>query len=407
MNVLFINWSDIVGGAGIAAHRLYKGLLNQGIDVKMLVAKAQSEDENVNVLSRRVRSFGQKITYRIGRRIGLDSVYLDRSSVENHDFFKKADVLNLHNLHGDFFNYLALPELAKSKPSVYTLHDMWSFTGHCGYSYDCGKWRTGCGGCPYPSSYPPITRDSTRLQWRLKKWVYNRSKLTIVTLSRWLTEQAKQSMLNCFPIYYIPNGIDTDIYKPLDKELCRKMLNIPADARVLMFAADYISREPRKGGDLLMAALRALPAVYKSQTLLITIGHGGDNIEQITGMKTLTLGYVGGDHLKSVCYSAADIFVFPTRADNLPLVLQESMACGTPMVSFNVGGVPDLVRPGITGYLAEPNNADSLSQVLARLLDDNALVEKMSKACREAAVQEYDIKLQVKRYQELFRNICR
>src|SRR5574337_583559 len=227
MNVLFINWSDIVGGAGIAAHRLYKGLLNQGIDVKMLVAKAQSEDENVNVLSRRVRSFGQKITYRIGRRIGLDSVYLDRSSVENHDFFKKADVLNLHNLHGDFFNYLALPELAKSKPSVYTLHDMWSFTGHCGYSYDCGKWRTGCGGCPYPSSYPPITRDSTRLQWRLKKWVYNRSKLTIVTLSRWLTEQAKQSMLNCFPIYYIPNGIDTDIYKPLDKELCRKMLNIP------------------------------------------------------------------------------------------------------------------------------------------------------------------------------------
>ncbi len=408
MKVLLINWSDIVGGAGIAGHRLYRGLLNHGIDAKILAAIAQSEDENINILTPK-RSFRlwEKIKYRIGQRIGVDCVYLDRSSVVNHDFYKKADILNLHNLHGDFFNYLTLPKLTRSKPSVYTLHDMWSFTGHCGYSYDCEKWRNGCGGCSYPDSYPPIARDSTRMQWRIKKWVYSHSKLTIVTLSRWLTEQARESMLNCFPIYHIPNGIDTDIYRPLDKGLCREVLNIPRDFRVLMFTAHYLLKDARKGGNLLLNCLKSLPQSYKARTMLLTVGHGGDTIEHSTGMKTLNLGYVGGDQLKALCYSAADIFVFPTRADNLPLVLQESMACGTPMVSFNIGGVSDLVRHGITGYLAEPDNAESLMNAIVRLLDDDALREKMSKACRAVALEEYDIKLQVQKYMKLFRDILK
>jgi len=122
-------------------------------------------------------------------------------------------------------------------------------------------------------------------------------------------------------------------------------------------------------------------------------------------LATLNLGYVSSDRLKSIAYSAADLFVFPTRADNLPLVLQESMACGTPMVSFKIGGVPDLVRPGITGYLAEPEDAKDFCNGIVQLLEDQNLRDRMSQQCRAIALKEYPLELQVQRYIELYRQV--
>lgn len=122
------------------------------------------------------------------------------------------------------------------------------------------------------------------------------------------------------------------------------------------------------------------------------------------GIPVLSLGYIGGDRLKSIAFSAADLFIFPTRADNLPLTLQESMACGTPMVSFNIGGVPDLVRPGVTGYLAKPEDADDLAAGILSLMEDDRLRETMSQQCRAIALQEYSLELQALRYIQLYQN---
>jgi glycosyltransferase involved in cell wall biosynthesis len=403
MKVLQINQSDISGGAAIAAYRLHQGLLAQNVDSRLLVGEVKTSSDRVSAIPRH-RHIEPYIA-RISTRLGLHYLqYIGSFDIPKHDFYKNADILNFHNIHSGSFSYLAVPALTKEKPAVFTLHDMWSFTGHCAYSYDCTRWQTGCGSCPYPDSYPSIRRDNTRLEWQLKKWIYSRSNLTIVTLSHWLTQQVQQSLLNQFAVHHIPNGIDTNAYQPIDQELCRTLLSIPSNKKVLMFAAQSLKDE-RKGGSLLVQALAQLPTSLKSNLLLLMIGSGGENLSTATGIETLDLGYVSSDRLKSIAYSAADLFVFPTRADNLPLVLQESMACGTPMVSVKIGGVPDVVRPGITGYLAQPEDAADFSNGIVELLEDDQLRNQMKQNCRTIAVEEYRLELQAQRYLNLYSQV--
>ena len=281
---------------------------------------------------------------------------------------------------------------------------MWSFTGHCAYSYECDRWKMGCGKCPHPEVYPAIQRDSTHLEWNLKNWLYNRSNLSIVTPSRWLSEQARQSLLNRFDIHHIPYGIDTQVYKPLDSENCRSVLGISSDKQVLMIGAHDLN-DFRKGSDLMLQALKGLPDTLKSSCLLLTLGLGGKDLSERVGIKSLSLGYLTSDQLKAMAFSAADLFIFPTRADNLPLVLQESMACGTPMVSFKVGGVPDLVRPDITGYLANPEDANDFRNGIIKLLMDQKLRKQLAGNCREIAISEYSLELQAQRYMQLYHQV--
>ncbi len=405
MNILHINTSDLAGGAAISGYRLHQGLLAQGIDSRLLVGTVKTNSDRVEVFPRRGKIERQLEVLGLTSSFGLNDLhYIGTFSVPQHNFYQTADILNFHNIYSGYFNYLAVPSLTKNKPAVFTLHDMWGFTGHCAYSYDCDRWKTGCGQCPYLNSYPAVNRDNTRLEWKLKNWVYSRSNLNIVTPSNWLTEQAKQSMLNRFPIHYIPHGIDTEAYQPLESEQCRSLLGIPLGKKVLMFGAESF-KHSRKGGDLLVKALSQLPSSLKAETLLLTLGNGGETISEAVEMETLSLGYVGSDRFKSIAYSAADLFIFPTRADNFPLVLQESIACGTPMVSFKIGGVPDLVRPGITGYLATAEDTEDFSQGIVQLLEDQNLREQMSQNCRAIALKEYPLELQAQRYIELYNQV--
>ncbi len=403
MQVLHINYSDLSGGAAIASYRLHQGLIKQGINSKMLVELRKSTSEQVAKIKRR-RTIENSIS-KVFSRLGVNYInLLSTFNLDRHPFYQEANILTFHNLHGAYFNYLAIPKLSREKPAVFRLADMWGLTGHCVYSYDCNRWKTGCGQCPYLDNYPSISRDNTHLEWKLKNWVYSRSNLTIVTPSKWLAEEAKQSMLSRFAIHHIPHGINTEVYQPLDPILCRQLLNISPEKKVLMFVAHNLN-ERRKGGDLLKTALTNLPDSLKQDLLLLTIGNGGETIAETVGINALNLGYVSGDRLKVIAYSASDLFVFPTRAETFGLVLQESMACGTPMVSFNVGGVPDLVRHGVTGYLAKPEDAKDFSQAILQLLEDDRLRETMSQNCRQIAVEEYPVKLQAQRYIELYKQI--
>ncbi len=401
MNALLFSPSyDLAGGAVIAANRLFHGLQLQGVNTKMLVGQSSFENENVNELPHNFT--GEKIVSRLTMPLGLNYVhYYSSFKIPKHNFFKQADILNFHSLHGAYFNYLALPKLTKHKPAVYTLHDVWSFTGHCAFNFDCGRWKTGCGKCPYPNNYPAIKRDSTRLEWKLKKRTYERSQLTIVTPSNWLSALAKQSMLGEFNIHTIPYGLDTNVFEPLDPHYCRKILGVPEGKKVLLFGAMGLD-DHRKGGDLLVKALNKMPKSLKESLVLLTLGQADELYKNSIDIQTLNLGYVSGDRMKAIAFSAADIFIFPTRNDNLPCIIQESLACGTPVVSFDINGVPDLVRPGITGYLAEPENADSFLEKIMQLLEEDKIREEMKKKCREVAVNEYRLDIQAQRYKDLF-----
>ncbi len=343
----------------------------------------------------------QKITH----RLGLNDIHLVGSfRIKKQAAFREAHIVDFQGIHTRTLSYLALPSLTNRKPAIFTMHDMWAFTGHCAYSYDCTRWQIGCGQCPYPDTHPAIKRDNTRLEWKLKKRVYSRSNLVFVAPSKWLVGLAKKSMLSEFPIHYISNGIDTNVFRPLGSEKSRVKLGIPPNKNVLMFASLNL-RNRRKGGLLLLQALNNLPLSMKSDTVILTMGKGGENIAESVGIQTINLGYVGDDGLKATAYSASDLFLFPTRADTQGLVLLESLSCGTPAVAFGVGGVPEIIKTGETGYLAEPENVEDFCKGIMLLLVDVALRQKMGEKGRRKALKEYCNEIHFKQYIQLYNSL--
>lgn len=406
MQVLHVHDVDYpaTGGGAIVMHRLHVGLRKAGVESKILCRRKKLCGSESTLIPSVGRFLGrlESPLRRVALRLGLNDVHcLNTFKITELPVYAESDLLHLHCIHGNFFNYLALPRLTASKTAVFTLHDTWPYTGHCSFNYDCERWKTGCGRCPYPGNYPPIRRDSSALEWKLKKWAYDRAKIVIVTLSTFQTERIRHSILSRFPVHQIPNGVDLDVYRPRDREECRSLLGIAKGKRVLMFAATALNMR-NKGGDLLLRALQLLPEKLRRELILLMLGEGGDALAEQAGIETLNLGYIFHDRLKVMAYSAADLFVQPSRAESLPLVVQESMACGTPIAAFPVGGTVDLVRPGMTGYLAKVEDSHDLARGIEQLLAEDAARESMSRRCREVAVAEYSLDVQVQRHVDLY-----
>jgi glycosyltransferase involved in cell wall biosynthesis len=407
MKVLHIHRFGLNGGAGGATsmRRLHFGLRKAGIDSKILcVRKAAKSDHIVISKPSFLASKWNYYSERITKRFGLEDVLnANAFRIKGNQVYKDTDIINFHRVP-DVFSYLAFPFLTRHKPAVFTLCEMWSITGHCRQSVDCERWKTGCGKCPYTHLPPAIKHDGTHIQWMLKNWIYGHSNFSIVAKSNWMAELVRQSMLKRFPVFHIPNGIDPDVYRPLDQKRCRALLNIPAGKKVILFVAQRIT-EFIKGGDLLMSALNSIPEPWKSSSVVLVFGKDGEAVSNMIDFPTINLGYLGDDQAKATVYSAADVFLCPSRAENFPNVVLESMACGTPTVAFNVSSLPDLVKPGITGLLADAENADSFGKQIVKLLEDNALRQKFGQNCREIVIKEYTIELLYKRYAEMYRQL--
>ncbi|MCU0567966.1 MAG: glycosyltransferase [Oculatellaceae cyanobacterium Prado106] len=390
MKILHLNLSDYAasGGTGIAAYRLHAGLKRAGHQSKMLCLIKETSDPDVYYWDRSAATKGIERAFTVvEKQLGFrdNARILTTMNLKNHPLFEEADVVTMHCIHEQLMSYIGLPNLG-DKPLVFYTHDMWSFTGQCHYSYECDRWKTGCGSCPHLGN---LKHDNTRLEWKLKNWAYHHCNLHVATTSTWMHDMVQQSMLNHLPIRRIPSGLDTQIYRPYDAKTCRDILGLPQDKKILMFGSIGL-KELRKGGDLLVAALKALPESVRSEVALITMGKDELLLEEFD-IPSFNFGFVTDDRVKAMMFSAADLFIFPTRADNLPLILEESMACGTPLISFKVGGVPDLVRPGVTGYLAEPENVEDLRDGIVKLLQDDELRQSISRQCREIAVKEYSL----------------
>jgi glycosyltransferase involved in cell wall biosynthesis len=405
MRVLLINTSYGLGGAGQIVLNLHSELQRMGVDSRVLAASSEvSSNDQVYVLPHK-RGLLERFTRRVSREIGLSNNGILRTFALRRDpNLRWSTVLNLHNLHGGYFDFLALPYLTRHKPAVLTLHDMWAFTGHCVYSFDCERWKTGCGHCPYPDSYEPVQRDGTRIEHRLKRWSFLNSGLHIVAISRWMYDLARESMLGSLPLHHIPNGIDLQAFKPLSRSAARQSLQLPTNKKIILYVAHRLA-DPRKGFDLLVKALARLPDKLREECLLLVMGEAEAGLQAQVPMQAVFLGFVTDDRRKAEVFASADVFAFPTRADNLPIVLQESLACGRPMVSFAVGGVPDLVRDGVTGFLAPPEDVNCFAASLRRLLENGALREEMGSRCRSVAEKEFSLELQAQRYVALFETV--
>ena len=407
MKILQINVSDRdgAGGGAIAAERLVRGLRRAGADCRVLCGRKTMPEDPRTAPVPRWRLL-EALIRPVTRRLGLNDLHCVGSfGILRHPWFRRADLVHLHVLHSNYFNYLMLPRLSAAKPTVLTLHDCWPMTGHCGFGGRCRRWQHGCGRCPDLGTYPPVAVDNTRLEWILKNWAHGRSRLTVIAPSRWMAAEARLWLAGRFPVHHLPYGIDTQWYRPHDRTDCRRALGLPLDRLVLLTGAASLSSR-RKGLDLLVQALQRLPAALAPTTVLATMGHGDAAAAAMFPLPVVPLGFIADEATRARVFSAADLFVMPTRADNLPLMLQEAMACGTPAVAFAVGGVGDLVRPGVTGELAAPEDPAALADALARLLGDLGRREALGRQARAVACAEYDLDRITERHLDLFTRTC-
>jgi glycosyltransferase involved in cell wall biosynthesis len=399
LSVLHISESDAAGGAARAAYKLHNDLRKRRHRSRMLVARKLTSDSDVRRLKRNLGWRGlDRAAGEVLDRVGLQYAFYPSSfAVAGDPWFRGADVIQLHNTHGSYFSHSALPFLSRRQPIVWLLHDMWAFTGHVAYAYDCERWRHGCGSCPYVGEYPALPRDSTALLWRLKRTIYDHSQLHLVTPSRWLAQLVAASpLLGRFPVHHIPYGVDTEMFSPGPRDEARRRLDLPLDRAIVLFVATDLT-EPRKGYQFLDRALGRL-----DDPLLLAVAASG-RAEFDVDTRLLN---VDDDWLLVDAYRAADAVVLPTLADNLPNVVIESMACGTPCVAFATGGVPDAVHHLETGYLVAPGDVDGLAEGLRLLLADEELRRRLGAASREAAVVEYSLARQSERYLELYAGLA-
>ena len=397
--MLHVSESDAAGGAARAAYKLHRGLNDQGHSSRMLVGRKVTSDADIRRLKRSLAwRAADRASGEVLDRLSLQYLFYPSSfGVARDGWFRDADVVQLHNLHGSYFSFTALPLLSRRRPTVWLLHDQWALTGHVAYSLDCERWRLGCGSCPYLGEYPALGRDTTALLWRVKRAVYERSRLTLVVPSRWLLELVRASpLLRHFRSLCIPNGVDVSVFRPGPQDEARRRLGLPLDRRVVLFAAADVD-ERRKGLHLLQRALRRVA----DPPLLVVAGSGRVDGE----VETRSLGLVTDQNLLADAYRAADVFAIPTLADVLTQTAPESIACGTPCVSFDRGGVTEVVRHMETGYQAAYGSVDELARGLETLLGDDEGLARLSRRCREVAEEEYSVELQVRRYVDLYHEV--
>ena len=396
LNVLHISESDAAGGAARTAYKVHKGLNGSGHVSRMLVGRKVTGDGDIRRIKRSDgwraadRAFGE-----LSDRLDLQYLFYPSSfAVARDPWFREADVVQLHNLHGSYFSFTALPTLTRRRPTVWLLQDQWAFTGHVAYSLDCERWRHGCGSCPYLAEYPRLRRDTTALLWRLKRRVYERSLLTLIVPSRWMLELVRASpLLSRFPVERIPHGVDTAVFRPMPKDEARRRLGLPEDRPLVLFSASDLN-EPRKGLHLLEKAL----ARMDEPPLLALAGAG----EVPRHVETRWLGSISDDALLAQAYAAADVLAVPTVADALTQTAIESIACGTPCVAFDRGGVTDVVAHLDTGYQARFVDVDDLARGLETVLAD---AERYAQRCREVAEREFSVDVQVRRYVALYEHV--
>lgn len=312
----------------------------------------------------------------------------------------RPDIIHLHNIHNHYVNVKMLFDYIKRHniPVVWTLHDCWSFTGHCAY-FDyahCDKWKTGCHECMSLKDYPPTWFfDRTKRNYADKKATFTGVKnLTLVPPSEWLGHLTRESFLKNYPVKVINNGVDTTIFKPTESDI-KKKLGIEGKKMILSVASIF---NKRKG----IEYIHELPTLLNSNEVLVIVGVKPTQESYFKQDKCIVINRTNDIQELVAFYSAADVFINPTLEDNFPTTNIEALACGTPIVTFNTGGSVESVTPD-TGIIVKEHNLESLINTIRTIIKKGK--SSYSIQCREKAVKNYNKDTQYQKYIELYRQI--
>ena len=400
MKILIVNTFDIKGGAARAAYRLHNALLENGINSKMLVQSKFSDDNNIIG----PKNLFYKIFNRLRPRLDkLFSTFLNNTpTLFSSNILPFSNIIKLINdenpdivhLHWITGGMIKIEDLLKIKsPIIWSLHDNWAFTGGCHVKWECENYNSKCGKCPLLRSNND--EDYSRYNFLRKQRIYKLIKnLTIVGLSNWISDLALNSqLLGQKNIICIPNPIDTDIFFYQNKYDKRRI------KKIIGFGAVDPNSDVNKGFSELYQSLKRLSSEYK------LVVFGSENKEsKYFDKETKYLGYIEDDDELRKFYNSVDVFVVPSKQENLSNVIMESMSCGTPVVAFDVGGNSDMIEHKVNGYLVKPFDIDDLSNGIQWVLDNN-IDNKLSKYSRQKILKNFDKKIVVKKYIDLYTNM--
>ncbi|GAB4492912.1 MAG: glycosyltransferase family 4 protein [Saprospiraceae bacterium] len=401
MNILLFNTYPH-GGAGVACRRLQTALQASGVTANLLTA---------NDVGSRWPFYAERISFVLYER---DKTVRFSFSLANfgknlsrHPLVREADVLHLHWINQGFLSLKNIRQLAETgKPIVWTLHDMWAFTGGCHYSQGCEHFKNKCGNCPFLKK--PAPGDLSNRVWRRKRDLFPKN-IQFVTCSEWLAGVARSSgLLKNYPVTAIPNPIDTTIFKPpseAERQKFRLEKGIAPDARVLLFAAMKVSEE-RKGFRFLLEALQMLKAQHPDfQLEILVLGKAEPEALAALSYPVHALGLVQERAKLVQAYGAADVFAIPSLEDNLPNTVMESLACGTPVAGFATGGIPEMVGHLQEGFIAPQGDSRALAEGIFEILQGKTPLEQYREAARRKVEANYSNAVVAGRYLGVYKNL--
>lgn len=433
--ILQVSTSDIAGGAEKIARDLFHEYRKRGHCSWLAVGNKKSNEKDVLVISNentrgikycnflqdKIKPFSGRIPGAGSLYHFLDMIFRPGRSIdilkgrEDFNFSGTGDLASLapgppelihcHNLHGGYFDLTALPELCDQVPVILTLHDAWLLSGHCAHSFECELWKTGCGNCPDLTIPPAIRKDATAYNWKRKKDIYSNSRFHVTTPCQWLMDRVMQSILvpSIIKARVIPNGVDTNLFHTYARDKARKELGLPQDASILLFTANGIRQNIWKDYKTLKEAVSRVAGNGKN-ILFLALGENAPP-EKAGYAEVNFLPYQNDPGKVARYYQAADIYIHAARIDTFPTTVLEALACGTPVVATDVGGIPEQVEDGLTGFLVPPKDAVTMASRIELLLSDSQLRKKMGDRAAEIVKDRFSLERQVKEYLDFYEEI--
>ena len=406
MKILHIAQDDFSPGANRAAYRLHKSIQSLGIESTFLVAEKKTDDESVVCDKRRVRivlgRVYEKVLNKLYKKNQFSIFSHNKISAIKKDggYYNQFDIIQLHWIGASTFSWRELRKI--NNPVIWRIPDLLAFTGGCHYSKGCQKFMSVCYDCHWLESGLPF--DIAKYNFYSKRKAYVNKELHIVSPSIWLYELVQKSeLLKDAKKYNIRTGVDTKLFAPMDSIYAKKLLglNIPSEKKTILFGAMSSTYDPRKGFEYLHHALHKLD---KDKYHFLVFGSSGNEELKKEFSNISFIGSFYDEVSMKLVYNTSDVMVVPSTEDNLPNTAIEAMACGKPVVSFSIGGLPDLISHKQDGYLSKPFESNDLAFGIEWILNASNYYELCVKA-REKVLQKFDSKVVAESYLKLYTHL--
>jgi glycosyltransferase involved in cell wall biosynthesis len=407
MNILHISSHDLHGSRFNGYDMQY--VISNQHNVEMAVWEKTSNNLKVHKIppsDNHIFKFLTALIITFTARLGFDRLFGFAGYIlPFKTFYKKADIVHLHLIHNySNFSILSLPNLSRKKPLVWTLHDPWAFTGGCEHSFDCDKWKIGCNGrCPHPRATSLFKRRMPYFHWKIKKYLYANTDLTLIVASQWMKDKVSVSpLLKHLPCHLIPFGVDINMFHPGDKLAARKALGIKEGARVIAFRDPGYKVDKFKGMKWLMEALEILQL---ATPITLLIFQDGNEFEKL-GHKydIIKTGWIKGKEM-AAALSSADLFLMPSIQESFGLMAVEAMSCGLPVIVFEGTALPSIIKAPVGGVAVPAKNSIALSTAIEHLLNNEDDRKKISMQARALVEADYSDSLYVNKHVELYQSI--